>query len=58
MNVMVLNTTTSIGSWFNDLFAKVNRSFYKIGYYRAATELTRLGYVEEARQCLKELNRS
>ena len=41
---------------FSNFFNSVNRHFQKIGYIRAARELTRAGYPDEARNCIKMMN--
>ena len=40
--------------WLTLILGKINRTFAKIGYARAANELHRLGYYEQARQAILE----
>lgn len=51
------NYTTTIGSWVYGIFIKINRTFHKIGYRRAASELARLGYRAESKRCLELSNK-
>ena len=57
MNAIVYNTTHSLFDWISDVWFKFDRTFNRIGYARAAGELRRLGYHEEANHCIKEMNR-
>lgn len=50
INVLV-DSYPTISNWIFNVITKTNRKFYKIGYSRAAYELQRLGYVEEAKRC-------
>jgi hypothetical protein len=56
MNAIVLNSYTSVGNWSHTFFAKIGNAINKIGYHRAATELARIGYTEQARKCLEQYN--
>lgn len=57
MNAIVLDATHSFGSWLDHIWSKFNRSFDRVGYARAAAELRRLGYHEEANRCLEEMKK-
>lgn len=54
---VVANYTDFIGSHIGGIFSKINRTFYKIGYRRAASELFRQGYHAEAKRCLELSNK-
>lgn len=54
MSVLSINTV-STNLWFSNLVTTANRIFHTIGYSRAAAELTKLGYYEEADRCKKLL---
>lgn len=53
MNGTVLYFTHGIGDFGTNVLAKISRSFHKIGYLRAAGELSRAGYFEEANKCYR-----
>lgn len=55
MNAIVYTVTHSFNDWIANACAKFNRSFNRVGYARAATELARLGYHEEAQYCLEQM---
>ena len=57
MNAGVITINTSSISNLDRIFAKIGRTINKIGYHRAAAELSRIGYAEEARKCLEQYNR-
>lgn len=52
MTTIVLN---HFANPFNVFFKTMFRSFEIIGYSRAATELSSMGYHEEAAKCMKML---
>lgn len=54
MNAIVLNSYTSVGNWSHTFSAKIANAIYKIGYHRAAAELARIGYTEEAKKCMEQ----
>ena len=56
MDGAILYFTHGIGSFGTNFIAKINRTFCKIGYMRAATELKRAGYNEEANKCIRLMN--
>lgn len=59
MNDMVMDTAYSINSWFVRVGNSLARTFAKVGYARAATELARLGYHQAAQNLIDEnLNES
>lgn len=43
--------------WCNRLGHKINRTFIKIGYRRAANELARLGYLNVSKTLTQELEK-
>ena len=51
MNAIVANGYNSLGNWFHRFTTNMGRQFNKIGYLRAATELDRMGYHEQAKRC-------
>lgn len=53
MNALVMDATIHISNWTMDFLNKTNRTIHRIGYARAAAELYRLGYYEEAKKCRK-----
>lgn len=53
MTTLVLNHFANPFTYF---FKSLFRSFEIIGYSRAATELSTMGYHEEAAKCIKMLN--
>lgn len=53
MNGAILYFSHGIGDFGTSIIAKINRSFHKIGYMRAAGELSRAGYHKEAENCLR-----
>ena len=53
MNGAVLYFAHGIGDFGTNVLAKINRSFHKIGYLRAAGALSRAGYFEEANKCYR-----
>jgi hypothetical protein len=55
MNAGVITTGSLHVSTLDRLFAKFGRAINKIGYHRAAAELSRIGYTEEAKKCLEQL---
>ena len=57
MNAIVLDTTYSFGHWAMRILRKLSRQIDKIGYARAASELARLGYREQARHCVEQMNK-
>lgn len=52
MNGAILYFSHGIGDFGNTIVAKINRTFLTIGYLRAAAELDRMGYREEADKCI------
>ena len=56
MSGAILYFSHGIGDFGNTFIAKINRAFLKIGYIRAATELNKLGYPEEASKCIRLMN--
>jgi len=54
MNARVMDTADDITSWFGRLAAAIHCGFVCTGRARAAAELTRLGYYEEAKQLILE----
>ena len=57
MDGAILYLSYGIGSFGSTVAAKINRVFYKIGYTRAAAELRKLGYLEEAKRCMMEVKK-
>lgn len=57
MNVGVASNYFSGVSIFNRFFTSLGRTIDRIGYLRAAAELRRLGYIEEANRCLAAAKR-
>ena len=55
MNAIVLNSYNTFGYWFHNVANKMGRQINRVGYLRAAAELNRIGYTEEARKCLEQL---
>ena len=55
MDDAILYFFYGIGSFGSTIFDKINRTFCKIGYSRAASELSRAGYFEEAEKCIRHL---
>jgi hypothetical protein len=53
MSAAILYFTHGIGDFGNSFAAKISRSFHKIGYLRAAGELSRAGYQAEADKCYR-----
>lgn len=51
MSAMAIKTTINP---FSGMFHKLMRAFEISGYYRAARELNRLGYYEEAKSCVAQ----
>ena len=56
MNGAVLYFSHGLGDFGNTIFAKISRTFHRIGYLRAAAELSRAGYAEEAAKCIRLMN--
>lgn len=56
MNAMVMGVTDIVSNWGMVIFIKTNRIFHQIGYRRAASELSRLGYHKEAANCIRLMN--
>lgn len=54
MNAIVHTATHSFTDWVAGIVYKLSRSFDRVGYARAAAELARLGYIDEARHCILE----
>jgi hypothetical protein len=54
MNARVMDTADNITSWFGRLAAAIHCGFVCTGRARAAAELARLGYYEEARKIMLE----
>lgn len=54
MNAMFTDTVSSISVWFANLAAGMNRNFIRAGRTRAAAELARQGYYEEAKRLMLE----
>jgi len=52
MNARVIDTADDITSWFGRLTAAIHRGFVRTGRARAAAELARQGYHEEARKIM------
>ena len=54
--ITVDNTVNSnTASFMSGVYASIGRTFLKIGYARAATELSRLGYYKEAKELTRKL---
>lgn len=43
-----------IANPFATMCSSINRAFMIAGYARAASELTRMGYIEAAQNCIKQ----
>lgn len=56
MSGTILYFSNGISIFGSNFFAKVGRLFDRIGYARAAAELNRLGYVEQAKYCIRQMN--
>ena len=56
MSGTILYFSHGIGDFGTVLLAKIGRTFDRIGYARAAAELNRLGYVEQAKYCIRQMN--
>ena len=56
MSGAILYFSHGIGDFGSVIASKINRAFLKIGYIRAATELNKLGYPEEANRCIRLMN--
>ena len=56
MSDLVMGATTSISSWVTNIITKINYTFHKVGYLKAAAELQRLGYYKEANRCRELVN--
>ena len=52
MNARVMDTASNISSWFSNLGSAIHRGFVRTGRARAAAELARQGYYEEARKIM------
>jgi len=57
MNAMVMDTAYNVNNWFVRVGDAVARTFAKVGYARAASELARLGYYQEANRCIEEIRK-
>lgn len=57
MTAIVYMTTHSIADWVSRIAHGYTRFFTRLGYARAAGELRRLGYHNEADACLKEMRK-
>lgn len=53
MNGAILYFSHGIGDFGINVFAKISRSLHKVGYLRAAGELSRAGYHQEADKCYR-----
>jgi len=57
MNALVMDTAYNINIWFVRLGNNIACTFAKVGYARAASELARLGYYQEAKRCIEEIRK-
>ena len=48
---------TYVSNPLSGILSAVNRWFMIIGYARAASELSRLGYHKEAQECMKQASK-
>ena len=53
MSGAILYFSHGIGGFGTNVFTKISRALHKIGYLRAAGELSRAGYFEEANKCYR-----
>jgi hypothetical protein len=49
-----MDTASSVSTWFGNLAAAIHRGLVRSGRARAARELARLGYYQEAEQLMLE----
>lgn len=54
MNAMVMDTASSVSTWFGNLAAAIHRGLVCSGRARAAAALARQGYYEEAKKLILE----
>ena len=54
MNALVMDTSARVGNWFVSFGTAIYRGFVRTGYIRAARELERQGYYEEAQSLMRE----
>ena len=54
MNALVMDTSARVGNWFVSFGTAIYRGLVRTGYIRAARELERQGYYEEANKCIQE----
>lgn len=54
MNARVMDTASSIGTWFSNLAAAIHCGLVRSGRARAAAALARQGYHEEAKKLMLE----
>jgi len=57
MNALVMDTAYNVNNWFVRVGNNIARTFAKVGYARAASELARLGYRQEANRCIEEIRK-
>ena len=53
MNGAIVYFSHGLGDFGTTVISKISRSFHKIGYLRAAGELSRARYFEEANKCYR-----